>query len=106
MYNNSEEKGEERSAYAWIKRLLIHELYPGGPSAIIVDGEWLDVLPEKGPTGLTLVRENSENAFNQSCRFTFLKNCEPHNVALLHQEPDDPACITFSVVDRSDKHVV
>ncbi len=77
----------------------------GGPSEVIVDEEWLDVLPDKGPTGLTLVQRNAENAFNRSCRFTFLKNCEPHNVALLLQDPEDPECRTFSVVDRSDRHV-
>ena len=105
MYEDSEEKSERRAAYAWIKRLLIHELYPGGPSAVVIDGEWLDVLPVKGPTGLTLVRKNEDNAFNRTCRFTFLKNCEPQNGALLPQDPADPGCIVFSVVDRSDKLV-
>ena len=94
---------QPQPAYGWIKRLFIHELYPGGPNDIMIDVEWLDVLPMKGPTGLTLVRKNSDNAFNQACRFTFLKHCQPHNVALLSQEPEDPTCITFSVVDRSDR---
>ena len=111
QYDNSvikqlyrEQVGQEpKPAYGWIKRLFIHELYPGGPNDIMIDVEWLDVLPIKGPTGLTLVRKNSDNAFNQACRFTFLKHCQPHNVALLSQEPEDLTCITFSVVDRSDR---
>ena len=84
--------------------MFIHELYPGGPSGVVVEGEWLDVLQERGPTGLTLVRKNLQSVFNDSCRFTFLKNCEPYNVAFWPQVPGDPSCTTYCVIDKAGKY--
>ena len=77
--------------------------YSGGPSAIIVDGEWLELLPTLGLTGNTLVRKSPDSVFNQTCRFCFLKYCEAYNVALLSQDPADPDCITYAVVDKAGR---
>ena len=87
-------------SYAWIKRLLIHGQHPGGPAAVLVEGEWLEVLDEKGPTGLTRVRKNLDHNFNLCCMYAFLEDCEASNVALLSVDPADPACEIFEVIER------
>ena len=94
-------EGEWLAAYAWIQRLLVHEQYPGGPAAVIVEGEWLEVLDEKGPTGLTRVQRNMNHNFNLNCMYVFLADCEPVSVALLSERPDDEDCDVFNVVDTS-----
>ena len=94
-------EGEWLAAYAWIQRLLVHEQYPGGPAAVIVEGEWLEVLDEKGPTGLTRVQRNMNHNFNLNCMYVFLADCEPVSVALLSERPDDEDCDVFNFVDKS-----
>ena len=81
--------------------MLVHEQYPGGPAAVIVEGEWLEVLDEKGPTGLTRVQRNMNHNFNLNCMYVFLADCEPVSVALLSERPDDEDCDVFNVVDKS-----
>jgi hypothetical protein len=98
-----EDGGGKTAAYARISRLLIHAMFPGGPSEVIVDGEWFDVLPEKSDMGHTLVRPNPNNSFNTNCRFVSLDACEPYNVALLPLTPGDVSCNTFCVIDKTGK---
>jgi hypothetical protein len=98
-----EDGGGKTAAYARISRVLIHEMFPGGPSEVVVDGEWLDVLSTKSDMGHTLVRTNPNNNFNTNCRFVSLDACEPYNVALLPLTPGDASCNTFCVIDKSGK---
>ena len=72
----------------------------GGPAAVVVEGEWLDVQPAKGPTGLTRVRRDPEHNFNRNAMYCFLDDCEAYNVALMSTKPDDDDCDVFEVVSK------
>ena len=78
-------------------------MYVGGPVAVVVEGEWLDVLDEKGSTGLTRVQTNLQHNFNIHNRYVFLEDCEALNVALLLVDPTDTTCNVFEVVDQTGR---
>ena len=73
---------------------------PGGVEHVFIECEWLDVLPNKSATGLLQVQSNRNHPWNTSAKFNLLKECAPYNVAFLPQQPDDPNCTTFAVLDR------
>ena len=78
-------------------------MYVGGPVAVVVEGDWVDVLDDKGPTGLTRVKTNLDNNFNTACRYAFLEDCEDINVALLLVDPTDDDCDEFEVIDKTGR---
>ena len=61
--------------------MYCHQMYPGGPELIFVDGDWPDVLPDKSNVGLTVVRKNPNSHFNLNSRFAALVDCVPYNIA-------------------------
>ncbi len=65
----------------------------------MLEGEWVDVLDEKGPIGLTRVQTNLDNNLNTACRYAFLEDCEDINRALLLVDPTDADYDEFEVVD-------
>jgi hypothetical protein len=80
---------EIKRAYARIKRLFVHQAYPGGPSRCIVEGSWYDVVGTCLVSKTTLVRRNRANPFNTSSRFAFLDNCSERPVAVWPRDPFD-----------------
>ena len=90
-------------AYAWIQRMFVHQRFPGGPPVVVVEGEWLDLLDDKGPTGLIRVRRNLNSNFNLQCMYHFLEDCEPENVALMAVSPGED-CDLFEVVEKSARN--
>ena len=78
-------------------------MYVGGPVAVVVEGEWLEVLDEKGSTGLTRVQTNLQHNSNIHNRYVFLEDCEALNVALLLVDPTDITCNVFEVVDQTGR---
>jgi hypothetical protein len=64
-----------------------------------VKAQWLDVLPELGTTGLTLVQNNPMSNFNTNCCFTVLEQIVPYNIALLPQDLTDTDSEVFAVID-------
>ena len=101
--NNSQLK----SAFATIKDLFVHEMYPGGPAKVVVHGAWLDVLGTCPIAGTTLVRKRENHPFNLSCKFTFIQTCYQMPVALWPYDPfkklpsNDPRRHHFDIIDRN-----
>jgi hypothetical protein len=91
---------ELTSAYAWIRDMFVHEMFPGGPVLHFIHGDWPDVLPDLSSTGLTQVRRNPESSFNKYCSLTSLEGIVPYNLAFLPQNLADRGCDTFAVIDR------
>ena len=95
--------------YATIKRLFVHEMYPGGPSRVVVEGRWLEPMGKCEVAGTTLVRHNKHYGFNLPgrARFTFLSTCYEIPVALWPHDPagtlpaGHPRRKWYDVIDRN-----
>ena len=72
---------------------------------MVVEGEWLEVLDEKGSTGLTRVQTILQHNFNIHNRYVVLEDCEALNVALLLVDPTDITCNVFEVVTSTRPRV-
>jgi hypothetical protein len=98
-------------AYASIKRMFIHAAYPGGPSRVIVEGEWYRDMGKCPVAKTTLVKRDKHHNFNLSARFMFLEDCYRRPVALwpfdpLHRlESEDPKTKWFHVIDRNQEEI-
>jgi hypothetical protein len=96
------------ACYGWIQRMFRHELYPGGPSHMVVEAEWLNMLPKhpihdahKLPAGVR-VHDRADDDPGPP-RFIFLKECTPYNIALLPSDPRVVASLEYKVIDRQGK---
>ena len=63
---------------------------------MVIQGGWMELLPDRSTTGLEQVREAPNHAF----KYCFLKECAPYNVVFLPQSPNEPDRDTFAVIDR------
>ena len=85
-------------------------MYPGGPAKLVVQGDWLEVMGKCPIAGTTLVRQNNNHPFNNSCKFSFLETCYNIPVALWPHDPfnklpnDDPHREYFDIIDRNQTH--
>ena len=93
--------------YAAIKRLFVHTAFPGGPSRVIVEGEWYRDMGKCPVAKTTLVKRDKGHNFNLSARFIFLEDCYRRPVAFWPFDPlhrlgnDDPQRAWFHVIDRN-----
>ena len=100
------------SAFATIQAIFVHEMYPGGPSKLVVRGDWLEVMGKCPIAGTTLVRQNDHHPFNKNSKFTFLETCYNIPVALWPFDPfnklpnDDPRHKYFDTIDRNQTELV
>ena len=91
--------------------MFVHEAFPGGPSRVIVEGEWFRVMGECPVAHTTLVKRDKDFHLNHSMRFVFLEDCYSRPVALwpfdpLHRlEQRDPERGWFHVIDRNQSEL-
>ena len=67
-------------SYGQIKRLFSHEMFPGGPTQVVVEAEWYADKGENAISKLPMVQKSEVLLFPQS-RLTFLKECYPRPLA-------------------------
>jgi hypothetical protein len=92
------------ATYGWIKRMFLHAIYPGAEPLVVVECDWLDVLPDPSFGGLVRgLKVLDRPRGTGPPRFVFLKECTPYNIALLSESPFDKDCLTFNVIDRQGK---
>ena len=95
------------SAYARIRKIFVHQAYAGGPSRIVIQGNWHTVMGKCEIAGTTLIRPDRNQDFNTSAKFAFLQNCYQRPVAFwpydpLHKlEEDDARRKWLDVIDRN-----
>jgi hypothetical protein len=96
------------ACFGWIQRMFRHELYPGGPSLMVIEAEWLNMRPRdpvrdahKLPTGFRVHDRHDDDPGPP--RFIFLKECTPYNIALLPTRPKVMASLEYAVIDRQGK---
>jgi hypothetical protein len=90
--------------FGWIQRMFRHSLYPGGPEQMVVEAEWLNMLPPNAsglPTGVRVLDRDDDDPGPP--RFIFLKECTPYNIALLPSHPEVQASLEYRVIDRQGK---
>ena len=95
-----------KRGFATLERIIVHEMYPGGPKRTFLEGDWFtEVLGVKnrveGTPNVNLDPEK-RNFFNYQAKFVFLENCYERPVAIW---PHDPILKTpryrgvFDVID-------
>ena len=95
------------SAYARIQNMFVHNAYPGGPSRVVVEGDWYRVKGKCEVAGTTLVIEDQEDDFNTSSMCVFLQSCYERPVAFWPYDPlnkldaDHPHNKWLDVIDRN-----
>ena len=102
---------EKTRAYAQIRRLFVHEMYPGGPSKVVVNGRWFEGMGRCEVSGTALVRHNRNSGFNRpgQPRFAFIDTCYQVPVAIWPYDPidklpdNDPRKRYFHVIDRNQE---
>ena len=98
-----------KQAYASIRQIFVHAMYPGGPEKVVVEGRWLENMGKCPIAGTNLVRHNVNASFNQPGRqkFTFLETCYHMPVALWPFDPlnklphDDRRKKFYDIIDRN-----
>ena len=91
------------AAYGWIKRIFLHSIHPGCKPEVMVDCDWLDMNEPESFGGLPRGRKAVWAPGFGPPRIMFLKECAPYNIALLSDDPLDPDCSYFKVIDREGK---
>ena len=94
------EDGQQHVAYGQILKIFTHSMFPGGPKDVVVECEWFDPVPDNDEACLPQVRRNSNSAFNQSARFTFLRQCAAYNIMIAPHDPWEAKCDIYDVIDR------
>jgi hypothetical protein len=99
------------TAYATIRDLFVHTMYPGGPSKVVVCGSWFDVIGKCPIAGTTLVRKNPNNSFNVNAKYTFIQECYTMPLALWPYDPfcrlpaGDPHRHYYDIIDRNQPEI-
>ena len=102
---------EKKKIYGTIKRLILHEGYPGLTPRLIVEGQWWENMGYCPVTNNPLVKRNDDHMFNHSSKFVFLTNCYPRPVAIWPHDPlddfdeNDERKIWFDVIDRNQEEM-
>ena len=107
MHIHPRGRQEKKKLFGTIKRLFIHEGYPGSPQRLIVEGEWWENMSTCPVTSNPLVKRNPDLVFNHSSKFVFIANCYPRPVAIWPHDPlddldqGDERKTWFDVIDRN-----
>ena len=100
-YSSRENEEQNTENYAWIIDMFVHQMHQGGPSVVILEGNWTDMLSPGDPgVRLPVVKQNSQNYFNTNGRFVALEDCAPYNLALFPNNLTDEECTEYAVIDR------
>lgn len=79
LYNERDNNQAQTKAYGIIKKMYIHQMYPGEdddiPSRVIVDCDWFEVVGTNPTTGLKTIAPNptSKQAALCACQTAWLK---------------------------------
>jgi hypothetical protein len=96
-------------AYARVKRIFTHTMFPGGPATIFVQGDWYKDEGVCAVAGTQLVSFYPAHPFNRDSKFIPLNECYQQPVALWPHDPlkemdaDDPKKTFFDVIDRNQE---
>jgi hypothetical protein len=100
--NNSKLAG----AFGTITRIFEHSMYPGGPTRLVLDCAWFDILGVVEISKTIVVERNPDNSFNQNARFTFLITAYQRPVAVWPSDPlgtrGEPHTSQFEIIDPND----
>ena len=106
-YHDENNEQRVRVCYGIIQEICKHQMYPGGPTQIMLKCEWLeeiDVPEEEDRTKLPRVRRNPDSNFNRYSQFTALAQCAGYNIMLARHNPwSDPASEEYNQFDVIDR---
>jgi len=92
-------------AYGEIERIFQHSLYPVGPTKLVLDCKWFDVLGVADVSKTIVVAPNQANSFNNNARFTFLYTAYQRPIAVWPSDPlgtrGQPHTSQYEIIDRN-----
>jgi hypothetical protein len=98
-------------SYARIVRIFEHEMFPGGPKELFVQGVWYRNEGICPIAGTKLVSEDPAHHFTHDSKFTPLNSCYQKPVAVWPHDPHevlppgDRRRTFFDVIDRNEEQV-
>ena len=97
--------GITQKGFAQIKRMFVHEAYPGGPARVVVEGDWMKFVDLFRIAKTTLVRKTPDHPFNLSSRYVFLGDWYHRPVTICPHDPfgklQDAFRDCFDIIDRN-----
>ena len=102
-----DEHGVQRQAYGQIRRMFEHQLYPGGPSKVVLRVHWFENARECPVSGNELVLKNDNHYFNIHFKFTLMETCFQQPIVVWPYDPldklppDDPLKECFDIINRN-----
>jgi hypothetical protein len=90
--DDEDKEPRRKRAYASLLRIVVHEMYPGGPKRTILEGDWFTESRARSPcpiagTPVVQADPNKTNHFNFQAKFVFLENCYERPVAVWPHDP-------------------
>ena len=102
-YDCLDANGDLESAFATVTRIFVHQLYPEGPTKIVIKGSWFKVVAKCEITGNPLVRPDPR----YYPEFAFLQTCYQQPVALWPRNPVNQSTLrckdTLEVIDYNQE---
>ena len=98
-----------KKSFARVKRIFQHDLFPGGPTRLFVQGAWYQDEGVCPIAGTQLVSPHPTHHFTTQSKFTTLSSCYQQPVALWPYDPKgvlpagDRRNTFFDVIDRNEE---
>jgi hypothetical protein len=103
---------DQTDAFGILQRIMEHELYPGGPTLVFCEVEWLTRIGALFEDRFPLAKRNPRDAWNldrTGYRFDVIARFHPQNIVYLPLDGDDwdmegdLACLYRRARDRMDR---
>ena len=94
-------------AYGQIQEMFVHEMYPGGPSKVVLRVHWFTTAGTCPVSGNTRVFRNHPSHLNVDFKSTFMETCYQQPIAVWPYDPlnklplDDPHKECFAIINRN-----
>ena len=104
--------GQQQHAYGQIRSMFVHELYPGGPSKVVLRVHWFQNARTCPVSGNARVFKNYQNHLNVDFKFTFMETCYQQPVAVWPYDPldklpqGDPLKDCFDIINRKQAQAI
>lgn len=90
--DDDDDESKRKRGFATLTRIVVHEMYPGGPKRTFLEGDWYTEVTRLSPcpvAGTPVVKLDPEqkNFFNYQAKFVLLENCYEKPIAIWPHDP-------------------
>jgi hypothetical protein len=104
--------GRIKNAHGQIRNIFVHEMFPGGPSKVVLRVHWFQNAAPCPVSGNARVFKNHQNHLNVDYKFTFMETCYQQPVAVCPYDPldklpvGDPFKTCFDIINRNQVQAI